>query len=493
MEILFSDDLISPAELRCSFKLQQILFGWYEQNINVLSISGARNTSKSHTIALLNFLLCAEYPGCKICVVRKEQSTIKTSVIETYDELLYHGIDNRKKNPFYLYGGIHRPESVNFENGSQIVFAGMNTPEAREKVRGTAWDVVWLNEVTRISDTMDAFSEIAGAMAGGRAGNIVDENGERRFLIIGDTNPASKKHWWYRIFNAPEELGFNPADYDLKMEWLEIGHKDHPLMYNHETKEDTEHGKKTVNQLLATHPPGHTRDRLVHGLWSSPEGAVFPEYDPVIHDVDINREFFDDFPKTKWYYACDWGNFIAVGLYADTGNGKHYLFKEIYCKGTSLNDVAVQMQKLETKYRIPKISNMFVDHEGTSRNILREHGYTYTLTDKTEGIVASIEDARYALQNGLIYFNRNSLDNPDAQLIGKPRRLTDEIGVIEYKSPDKMTGAKSDDLPDPQYPRHAIDHWRYYIVGNVVKDKRKIPRPSKENRSIKIGTPQGLF
>ena len=476
MDIRFSEELISPVELQCSFKLQQIVFGWHEQGFNVLNISGARNTGKSHTIALLIFLLCEEYPGCKICVIRKEQSTIKTSVIETFDELLHHGVADRRKNPFYLYGGIHRPESIDFENGSQIVFAGMNTPEAKEKVRGTAWDVVWLNEVTRISDTMDAFSEIAGAMAGGRAGNIRDDDGNRRFLIIGDTNPASKKHWWYRMFNTPEELGFNPADYGLKMEWLELGHRDHPLMFNWETQEDTEHGKTTVNQLLATHPPGHTRDRMVFGQWSSPEGAVFPEYDPKVHDVDISREFFDDFPKTKWYYACDWGNYIAVGLYADTGNGKHYLFKEIYYKGTSLNKVAAQMREMETKYRIPKISGMFVDHEGTSRNILTDdHGYSYTLTDKREGVAASIENVRYALQNGLIYFNRNSLDTPDPQLIGEPRRTTDELGIIEYKPKDKMTGAPSDDLPDKQYPRHGVDHLRYYTVGRVVK--RKLPPP----------------
>ena len=212
------------------------------------------------------------------------------------------------------------------------------------------------------------------------------------------------------------------------------------------------------------------------GNGSSPEGAVFPEYDPKVHDVDISREFFDDFPKTKWYYACDWGNYIAVGLYADTGNGKHYLFKEIYYKGTSLNKVAAQMREMETKYRIPKISGMFVDHEGTSRNILTDdHGYSYTLTDKSEGVAASIENVRYALQNGLIYFNRNSLDTPDPQLIGEPRRTTDELGIIEYKPKDKMIGAPSDDLPDKQYPRHGVDHLRYYTVGRVVK--RKLPPP----------------
>ena len=163
------------------------------------------------------------------------------------------------------------------------------------------------------------------------------------------------------------------------------------------------------------------------------------------------------------------GHNVAAGLYVKVNAQEHYLFKEIYRKHESLNEVIDKMRAIERLYNIPRIENLICDHEGTSVNLVKEAGYNCELTDKREGVASSIEVIRYALANGIIKFNINSLDDPEPLLVGRSRRLTQEVSMIEYKQDDKMTGSKEDDLPSNDFPRHAIDHLRYYSVYNISR------------------------
>ena len=395
---------------------------------------------------MLLLWLHQKIPGLQSRVARSEASTIKSTIIDTLEELLAYPFGD-KRNPFTLYGGPNRPEHILFDNGGKMLFGGMDNQA--DKLLGAGADVFFYNQIERELQ-IENFQKIMGCMAGGRKGNLIDRDGNRSFLFIGDANPSFKKHWFYQMKDT--------------IAWYDITHQDHPLFFDWQNGVETDHGKRTVDDLLATHPPGHMRQRMVFGEWCNPEGAVYPQYDPNVHDKDIQRD--DISANAKWRYSCDWGGINAIGLYAEDG-GKHYLFKEIYRKGISVQDCIAKMRALESRYRIPKITDCFVDHEIDNRFQMQEAGYPYTLAPKTDK-AGCIEDVRYALANKLIYFNKLSLDEPDLELRGKPQRLTDEIERLAYKDDDKMTGTKSDDLPAKEHPDHAADHLQYYVVGCVV-------------------------
>ena len=465
MQIRLKPEILGPLRKDSSPNLTSLFRDWYRLGHKIVGVSGPRNCSKTATIAILLLWLHQQIPGLHSRVARSEASTIKSTIIDTFEELLAYPFGDRR-NPFTLYGGPNRPEHILFDNGGKMLFGGMDNQA--DKLLGAGCDVFFYNQIERELD-VENFQKIMGCMAGGRKGRLMDRDGNRSFLFIGDANPSFKKHWFYQMKDD--------------IAWYDITHQDHPLFYDWLVNDWKEHGKRTIDDLEATHPPGHMRDRMVYGKWCNPEGAVYPQYNPDIHDKDIQRDGIS--VDAKWRYSCDWGNINAVGLYADNYNGKHCLFKEIYRKGESVQDIIERMRALEKQYHIPKITDVFVDHEIDNRFQMREAGYPYTLAAKTEK-AGCIEDVRYALVNELIYFNKHSLEDPDPKLRGKAQRTTDEISALAYKDEDKMTGTRSDDLPDNKYPDHGGDHLQYYTVGCVVKRKKP------DMISFKIKTPSRL-
>ena len=450
MKIRIKSEILEPLREYGSPNLQSLFCEWYEHGYKILGVSGPRNCTKTSTIQLLLLCLHQMIPGLQSRIARSEASTIKSTVIDTFQELIAYPFGD-KRNPFRLYGGPNRPEHIDFDNGGRMLFGGMDNQA--DKLLGAGCDVFFYNQIERELD-LENFQKIMGCMAGGRKGNLLDKDGNRTFLFIGDANPSFTKHWFYQM--------------KKDIAWYKITHQDHPLFYDWKEDQWTQHGTQTQDDLLATHPPGHMRDRMVFGIWCNPEGAVYPQYNSEIHDKDIKRD--DISVDAKWRYSCDWGGINAIGLYADNYNGKHCLFKEIYRKGITVQDCIAKMRALEARYNVPKITDCFVDHEIDNRLQMRDAGYPYRLASKTEK-AGCIEDVRYALANNLINFNINSLDEPDMELRGKAKRLTDELSSIAYKDQDKMTGKRSDDLPDTKYPDHAADHLQYYTVGCVVRRK----------------------
>ena len=301
--------------------------------------------------------------------------------------------------------------------------------------------------------------------------------GDGKYLAISDMNPTHKKFWAYLRAN-PEDENETSA-----MKHYRVKHIDHPHFYVWLKKKWTNKGRGTVDGLDRAYVIGtfdHMRNVL--GEFCSAEGAVYPQFIPKKHNVPISRN--DISVDAKWRYSCDWGGINAVGLYADNYNGKHCLFKEIYRKDESVQEIIGRMKALEAKYRIPGITDCFVDHEIDNRHQMREAGYPYTLALK-KNKAGAIEDVKTALSNVQIVINANSLDDPDPQLT--INCLVDELLALAYKPEERRTYSKSDDLPDPKCEDHAADHFQYYVVGCVVRPQIDFPPVMKTVSSIQAG------
>ena len=124
------------------------------------------------------------------------------------------------------------------------------------------------------------------------------------------------------------------------------------------------------------------------------------------------------------------------------------------------------MKKIEQKYNIKNIQCVYADHEHNGRTVLRDHGYHVIPTDKTISVKDSIDIVRTALINGNLIFNSESNEFPDPQL--NINCGADAMLALCYKPPERMTGSKSDDLPDPKCFDHPPDEIRYYCVNTMT-------------------------
>ena len=433
-------------------------------------VSGPRNCGKSWIISQCELTLAELYPGIQILNLRHEMSAMGALLSQWDNYILKYGLVD-KRNPFTFHSSTKKEPRTHilFDNGSMILFAGMDKPN---KALGTAIDFAFYNEI-QLEEKQEHWSAILGAMEGGRAGNW----GDGKYLAISDMNPTHKKFWAYLRAN-PEDENETSA-----MKHYRVKHIDHPHFYVWPKKKWTNKGRGTVDGLDRAYVIGtfdHMRNVL--GEFCSAEGAVYPQFIPKKHNVPISRD--DIASDATWRLSTDFGKIASTGFYAQSGD-KHIRFKEIYRKGLSINDIILKIKAMQETYHIPKIQCVFADHEHNGRQIMKEAGFNIRNADKTVSMKDGIDIVRHALVNDLILFNSNSLDEPDPHLA--INCLVDELLALAYKPAERMTGSKADDLPDPQCQDHAADDLRYYAVGCVVRPQIDFPPVMKTVSSIQAG------
>ena len=421
-------------------------------------VSGPRNCGKSWVIGQCELSLCEMYAGIQILNVRHEMSAMGALLNQWDNYILKYGlVDDR--NPFTFHSSTkEEPRThIKFDNGSKIIFAGMDKPN---KALGTAIDLVWYNEI-QLEERQEHWSAILGAMEGGRAGNWPGG----KYLAIADMNPTHKKFWAYLRANPIDEAE-TPA-----MKHYRIQHIDHPMFFSWQHEKWTYKGKDTVDGLDRAYVVGSfdwLRNRK--GEFCNAEGAVFPQFDPERHNIPVERGHIPD--SATWNLSTDFGKISSTSFYAKTDD-RHIRFKEIYRKGISINEIVEKIKGMQEKYNIPDIECIHADHEHNGRAVLQEAGFHVIPADKTVSIKDGIEIMRHAFTNDRLILNKNSLDEPDQTLAINCG--ADELLALSYKPEDKMTGSKSDDLPDPKCQDHAVDEKRYHCVAEMARPTIDLP------------------
>lgn len=448
--------LVSIAEEIVEYQsrlYQKIIDDICLKGYQTISISGPRNSSKTFFEWLILLFLHQEIGGLVSVVCMKEYAMIAKTFIPTLKEICEFPLKH-DKNPWVFEGGEKRPLGLKWKNGGETWFLGM--AEDGKKVRGLAADVVLYGQI-ELEDNDNSFREIAGAQAGGRKGNLKLDEDQETYLFIGDCNPGSKKHWWYKL-KGKEIHG-----------WYDVKHRDHPLFFDHEKDVWKPKGIQTRKDLARLYPPGHWYDRMVDGLWCISEGGCFTEFDEDIHvrEMDIGDYGSD----TLWRIGVDFGNTTAAGLYAELPNGETHLFKEYYKFDPSPTLLVDYFRYWERTYGILQnmIHKMVTDIETGNRAILRESGYLPIVANKEVPITEGIQIIQRQFRDGKLFINKDSLEHPDPLLEGKMRCLVDELPEIHYPLEKDQTGRKSDDKPAVGCIRHAADHLRYICVDTYKR------------------------
>lgn len=386
--------------------------------------------------------------------------TIASTVIPQLFNKVFKYPPKSKHNPFHLYGGINRPQHIDFDNGGRMTFGGMDDPG---KVLGGEYDLVIFNQVERERKER-AWTDLIGCGEGGRAGNwIVD--GIPRFQIIGDANPDAPTHWLLGRVSRGQ------------MKMIKFVHNDNPLLFY--DGERTDQGHRTVDGLRKRYY-GYMLLRMVEGEWVAASGIVYTMFNK---DQEGNhRDNYHVKPVSKHDIGSDWRWFVSLDygynnpsvcqLWATSPDfSKHIMFREAYITAHHIhtfepyirNTISGDLGDRDTRV----ISQHFADHDPGYKSFLEEMGYTITDAPKKDMKISGIDICRDWLSKpeNTVIFNSNALWHPpDPELSGGCDRTVSEFPLYAYREEDRRKGDYTDEDPVNKWD-HGMDCMRYYFTA----------------------------
>lgn len=252
-------DIIKDNNISLRGAIKELYYNLF--NYDNVIVAGPSDTGKTFGCCFVINNIAFKYPGAQIAIVRKRRSDMNASVLQTFEKKVLCLFPEVK-----AYGGKY-PSWFDYPNGSRVWVAGL---DKESKVLSAEFDIVYVNQAEELA--LQEW-EILSSRSSGRSGHTPSG------LIIGDCNPASPNHWIMQLAKKG------------KISLLESTHKDNPDLFDFSGKL-TKQGEARLNKLKNL--SGARLMRLYHGLWASPEGAIYDVYDDTKHKI---QSFF---PPLSW-------------------------------------------------------------------------------------------------------------------------------------------------------------------------------------------------
>ena len=211
---------------------------------------GARGGGKSWAVRVKAVLLCYNYPGIVVCIIRKTYPELRENHIKQLRQML------RCDQPGERFATYNDSEKkITFPNGSTILFRYLENEKDEGRFQGTEIDVLFLDEATQHPE--QRWDILKACIRG------VNKFPKRIYLTC---NPGGEGHGWVkrlfidRSFKDTE----NPEEY-VFIQSLVTDNK--ALM--HEQPE-------YLDQLKAL--PPKQREAWLYGNWDIFEGQFFEDF-----------------------------------------------------------------------------------------------------------------------------------------------------------------------------------------------------------------------
>ncbi|MHA2066491.1 MAG: phage terminase large subunit, partial [Candidatus Thorarchaeota archaeon] len=192
-------------------KQQEAIDLFAEDAVYTLLFGGSRSTKTFTTIRTIVWRALA-VKGSRHAVLRFRFNHVKTSVVhDTFPkvmDLCFPGCPYKLDKTDWF---------VEFPNGSQIWFGGLDDKERTEKILGNEYATIFLNEISQIS--YSSYLLIITRLAQKCMYERDGEMHELRLKMFLDENPPNKGHWSYKLFiekrdPQSKKLIDNPEDYN---------------------------------------------------------------------------------------------------------------------------------------------------------------------------------------------------------------------------------------------------------------------------------------
>ena len=276
-----------------------------------IGFGGARGGGKSWAVRVKAVLLCLNYPGIKVMIIRRTYPELQENHIIPLCEMLHcHAEDRTQRVASYNDSKKH----ITFPNGSRILFRYCDNEKDAERFQGTEVDVLFVDEATHQSEEkMDKLSACVRGV-----------NGYPK-RIYYTCNPGGVGHAWVkRLFvDRQYKPGENPDDYSFIRSLV----RDNLALM----QADPEYVRK-----LEALPP-KLRKAWLDGDWDIYEGQFFEEFaDRPEHYIDRQWthviEPFEIPDGWRIYRSFDWGYAkpFSCAWWAVDYDGVVYRILELY-------------------------------------------------------------------------------------------------------------------------------------------------------------------
>lgn len=398
-------------------------------------LSGPFETGKTIAAMMKLHALLVKYDNSRAFITRDTYQSLLSTAIVTYENKILPVRPDHPDSAIVKYGGS-RPEHYTYPNGSHLLVVGLDNPT---KLLSGEFDYGYVNQAEEAS--LDAWETLVGRCTG-RAGNAPYTQ------VMGDCNPSVPTHW---ILHRAS----------LKL--FEQRHQHNPNLYNQETGEATEQGKRSIGILSSL--TGIRKKRGFLGIWASNEGVVYESFDKDIHVIAR-----DKVPEiVSWYLAIDFGytNPFVCQLWGLDRDGRMYLWHEIYFTKRTVNAHAPKIKAMIGNRTIKAI---IADHDAEDRATLAEHGLITIAAKKEISVgIQAIEERLIVQGDGKprFYLVGGACTEYDPELYreypGDTHPCSTEHEFPAYEWPEGKDGKPNKEAP-LDLNNHGLDAARYMVM-----------------------------
>ena len=219
-------------------------------------LAGPADTGKTLMWLSRLHLLAMMHKGGSFVILRQRLTDIYATVLQTFEREVIH--DELEKGIVTKYGG-EKAQWYDYPTGTRIWVAGLDKPG---KVLSGQHDIIVFNQAEE--GTLAGWETLASRTTG-RAGNLPFNQ------LVGDCNPGPPSHWIQR------------RKKDGLLTFFESRHRDNPTLFDQMTGDITDDGVRRLGGLRRL--TGSRKQRLFHGLWVAPEGAIYEVFEEDRHVV----------------------------------------------------------------------------------------------------------------------------------------------------------------------------------------------------------------
>lgn len=426
-----------------------------------IGFGGARGGGKSWSVRTKSKLLALNYAGIKILIVRR-----------TYPELINNHINILRAELVGIARYNDKDKVLKFANGSTINFMYCAKDNDLDRLQGTEYDIIFLDEATQLSEYQ--MKTIVACLRG------VNNFPKRVYYTC---NPGGQGHQYIkRIFvDKRYEDGEIPEEYTFIQSLV----TDNKVLM--ESQPDY------IKQLEAL--PPKLREAWLHGSWDVYEGQYFEEFaDRPEHYLDRQWthviEPFEIPEHWNIYRGFDWGynHPFSCGWWALDDDGVMYRILELYgCTKTpnegvkwTPQQVFQEIHRIECEHRWLKNKKITGIADPAIWNA--EYGESIAETASKNGVYFSKGDHE-RLAGWMQMHYRMAFDENGYPMMYVFRNCKGFIRTIPQLMYDEH---KVEDI-DTDGEDHIADETRYVCMSRPIKPRARL-KPDEY-----MSSPQSLF
>jgi phage terminase large subunit len=436
---------------------------FFKSTCRYTAYGGARGGGKSWAARTKAVLLCFNYPGIQILLLRRTLKDLRDNHVIPLQKLLR----TEEKVKFATYK-VQEKEFV-FANGSRLVLGYCDNESDVLQYQGQAYDVIFMEEATQFTEFQ--FQTLTES---NRSSGLCKAEFKPRMYFT--CNPGGVGHLWFkRLFiDRNYQNKEQPEDYKFIQS----------LVY--ENKYLMEHDADYVRVL--ENLPEDRKKAMLYGDWNVFEGQYFSEFRTDIHVI----EPFEIPKHWKRYAAFDYGldMFACLWFTIDT-EGNAYAYKEIHESNLIISEAARLFNSINNDDKIEEIyapRDLWNRRQETGKSvadIFEEHGIELTRTsvDRVDGWLATKE--------WLKVIDTKDIETGEPKKTSRLKIFKNCTHLIQYL-PQLQADEKnpSDVATEPHYLTHIADALRYFCVNFTYpteqpKDEQELYKERERERNLR--------